>query len=388
MRILYVHDNLEFGGGARWFTQLARGLRDRHRILFAGTAGGLLGRKLGEIGVPLRPLDFGTRVSPMRIARLCALIRGERVTLVHSMGARADFSARVAARLAGAPVLVSTIAMLVDGYEVSPLKRALYRAGIRLSERLADGFIAVSDAVRKTLVEDHGIPEAKVRRIYSGVELDAFTPGRQNGLASKRALGLDPEAPLVGTIGRLVYQKAHHVFLRAASLVASAIPDAQFLIVGDGPIRSSLEQLSQELGLRTCRFTGLREDVPELLSLMDVFALPSILEGLPRVLLEALAMARPVVAARIDGVTEVLEDRRTGLLVPPLDAVALAAAITRLLQDQALGRRLGEAGRKLVEDRFAVGRMVEEVDRFYTTLLREKALVPNCNPGRASMRRL
>ncbi|MBI4611290.1 MAG: glycosyltransferase family 4 protein [Candidatus Rokubacteria bacterium] len=372
-KILYVIDNLEFGGGERGFAQLAEALRDRYEIRFACAPGGLLGRRLQSMAVPIRPLDFRRQLSLMRILRLSAIMRHEQVDLVHSMGARADFAARIAARLAGRPLVVSTVAMFVDGYEVSALKRALYRRVIRLTERLTDGFIAVSDAVRKTLVEGHRIPEAKVRRIYSGVELEAFSPEGQNGFGLRRELALEPGAPVVGTIGRLVYQKAQHVFLQAASLAQRSIPNVQVLIVGDGPFRRSLEGLSRELGLHACRFAGFREDVPHLLSLMDVFALPSILEGLPRVLLEALAMARPVVATRIDGVAEVVQHGGAGLLVRPRDPVALADAIVSLVKDPELARRLGGAGRKLIEDRFTVERMVDEVEAFYTTLLEKEA---------------
>jgi len=143
--------------------------------------------------------------------------------------------------------------------------------------------------------------------------------------------------------------------------------------VGDGPFRRSLEGLSRELGIRACRFAGFREDVPRLLSLMDVFALPSILEGLPRVLLEALAMARPVVASGIDGTIEVVQHGGAGLLVRPRDPVALADAIVSLVKDSELGRRMGAAGRKLIEDQFAVERMVDAVEGFYTTLLEREA---------------
>lgn len=373
-KLLYVIDNLEFGGGERGFAQLAQALKDRYEIRFACHPGGLLGARLHQFGVPIRSLDFRRPVSLSRSIRLSAMIREEGVHLVHSMGARADFPARIAARLAGAPVMVSTIAMFVEGYDVPALVRALYRAGDRLSERFCDGFIAVSDAIRKVLVEGHRIPEKKVVRIYNGVELEAFRPAGQNGVRLRRELGLDPEVPVVGTIGRLVYQKAHDVFLQAASLVARAVPDAQFLIVGEGPLRSRLERLAEELGLRSCRFAGFRADIPDILSIMDVFALSSVLEGLPRVLLEALAMARPVVATSIDGVIEVAQHGVTGLLVPPGKPAPLADAIILLLKDSALASRLGKAGRKLVEERFALSRTVEEVDRFYTTLLREKGV--------------
>ena len=371
-KILYVIDNLEFGGGERVFAQLAGTLRDRYKILFACHPGGLLGERLKQVGVPIRPLDFRRQVSPSRIIRLMAMIKEEGTHLVHSMGARADFSARIAARLAGTPV-VSTIAMFVERYDVPPIKRALYGAGLQLSERLCDGFIAVSDTVKKTLVEGHRIPEEKVVTIYnSGVELDVFKPNGRNGFELKRELGLNAEGPIVGTIGRLVYQKAQDVFLQAAPLVIKAVPDAQFLIVGEGPLRATLERLRGGLGLRTCCFAGFREDIPNLLSLMDIFALPSILEGFPQVLLEAMATARPIVATQIDGVTEVVQHDTTGLLVPPRDPGALASAITSLLKDQGLARRLAVAGRKLVEERFAMSRVVADVDRFYTTLLQKK----------------
>lgn len=374
-KILYVIDNLEFGGGERVFLQLAGALKDRYEILFACQPGGPLEEQLKRLGVPLRPLDFRRQVSLARIVHLITIIRKEKVHLVHSMGARADFYARIAARLAGVPVVVSTIAMFVEGYDVHPLKRAFYRMGTLLSERLVDGFIAVSEAVRRVLLEQHRIPEEKVVTIYnSGVALDTFRPDGHEGSRLRRELGLDPEAPIVGTVGRLVYQKAQDVFLRAASLVVKAIPETQFLLVGEGPLRPSLEQLSRELGLASCRFAGFREDIPNTLSIMDVFALSSVLEGLPQVLLEALAAARPVVATRIDGITEVIQHGTTGLLVPPRDPTALADAIILLLKDQGLARRLGETGRKLVEERFALSRMVEEVDRFYTTLLQKKGL--------------
>lgn len=373
-KILYVVENLAFGGAARGFAQLAGALKDRYEILFACQPGGLLGERLKQFDVPIRSLDFQRPLSLSRLIRLRRIIREEGVHLVHSMGARADFSARIAAWMAGAPVVVSTTAMFVEGYDVPPLKRAVYRVGNRLSERFCDGFIAVSDAIRKVLVNGHRIPEDKVVRIYNGVELDTFRPQVQDGWKLKQELGFSPEAPIVGTIGRLVYQKAQDTFLQAASLVVQAVPDAQFLIVGEGPLRPSLERMVDELGLRRCRLVGFRSDIPNMLSIMDIFALSSILEGLPRVLLEALALARPVVATSIDGVTEIAQHEVTALLVPPRQPAALAHAIIALMKDQKLASRLGKAGRKLAEERFALSRAVKEVDRFYSTLLEKKGI--------------
>lgn len=373
-KVLYVVDNLEFGGGERGFAQLAGAFQERWEVLFACHPGGPLGDRLAQLGIRVLPLDFRGKIGPSRLVRLVRILKSERVHLVHSMGARADFSSRIAARLAGTPVVVSTVAMLVEGYDAPPLARFFYGAGDRLSERWCHGFIAVSEAVRRALVERHGIPAEKVATIYSGVELEAYRPEARNRDQLMADLRLDPGAPLVGTVGRLVYQKAHDVLLEAAAIVGEQAPRVQFLIVGEGPFRARLERLARERGLRTCRFAGLRADIPALLAIMDVFVLPSILEGLPRVLLEAWAAARPVVATRIDGVTEVAEHGVTALLVPPGQPRALAEAVLALLEDRELARRLGEAGRQLVQKSFALSRTVQEVGRFYDRLLHEKGV--------------
>lgn len=368
--ILYVIDNLEFGGGERGFAQLAAALHGRYRIAFACEPGGVLAERLPALGVRIHAISFRRQISLRRLRDLAAVIRTERVDLVHSMGARADVAARLAARLARVPA-VSTIAMFAERFDVSRLRRLFYRLLSRLTERTCAGLIAESDAIRTTLLRDHGLPAARVVRIYRGVELDDGPGGAGATEALRASLGLPISAPVVGTVGRLVYQKAQDVFLRAAALVRREIPDARFLVVGEGPQRAALERLRGELGLdAVCRFTGFRRDVAALLGAMDVFTLPSILEGFPQVLLEALAQSRPVVATRIDGVTELIDDGVSGRLVPAGDAVALAAALIDLLQDRAQAEKLAQAGRQLVKARFSVTRMVQDVDAFYQAVLR------------------
>ena len=206
-------------------------------------------------------------------------------------------------------------------------------------------------------------------RIYRGVELDD-RPSAEATEYLRASLGLPVRAPVVGTVGRLVYQKAQDVFLRAAALVVQEIPDARFLVVGEGPQAAALERLRSQLGLdAACRFTGFRRDVAALLGVMDVFTLPSILEGFPQVLLEAFAQSRPVVATRIDGVTELIEDHLNGRLVPSGDAAALAATLIELLQDRAQAGKLGQAGRRHAEEQFSVTRMVQDVETFYDNVL-------------------
>ncbi|PYN99002.1 MAG: hypothetical protein DMD91_13780 [Candidatus Rokuibacteriota bacterium] len=366
--ILYVIDNLEFGGGERGFVQLAAALHTRYRVAFACAPGGVLAERLPALGVRIHPIPFRRQISLKRLRDLAVVIRSERVDLVHSMGARADVAARLAARLAGVPV-VSTIAMFAERFDVGRLRRFVYHLLSRATERMCAGLIAESDAIRTTLVREHGLPAARVVRIYRGVELDD-RPSAEATEYLRASLGLPVRAPVVGTVGRLVYQKAQDVFLRAAALVVQEIPDARFLVVGEGPQAAALERLRSQLGLdAACRFTGFRRDVAALLGVMDVFTLPSILEGFPQVLLEAFAQSRPVVATRIDGVTELIEDHLNGRLVPSGDAAALAATLIELLQDRAQAGKLGQAGRRHAEEQFSVTRMVQDVETFYDNVL-------------------
>jgi len=363
--LVYVVDNVEFGGGEHGFSQLAAALRDRYEIAFACQPGGLLGQRLANLDIPIHPVEFERKISPGRVSRLAAIFRETGADLAHSMGARADFYTRLGAQRVGKPVVISTVAMFVEGYDVSSPVRWMYGRAMRATEQLGDRYIAVSGAIRQELIRSHGIPAERVVKIYNGLELDAYRSGNPEGSRLKTELGLDPGLPVVGTVGRLVYQKAHGDFLRAAAITQREIPEAQFLIVGEGPLLGELEQLSRELDLRACHFVGFRGDVPDILPTLDVFALSSVLEGLPRVLVEAMACARPCVATDINGVREVVEDGVNGILVPTESPEKLAAAIASLLQHKDRAGALGQAARSRAFDQFDLRRTVREVDHLY-----------------------
>jgi glycosyltransferase involved in cell wall biosynthesis len=184
-------------------------------------------------------------------------------------------------------------------------------------------------------------------------------------------LGIDPEVPLVGIVGRLVPIKAHETFLAAAVEVRDAVPRAQFLIIGDGERRQELQRLVDQLGLSTSvRFLGWRRDLVRVYPDLDVVALTSLNEGSPVVLIEALAAARPVVSTAVGGVPEVVIHGETGLTVPASNASALGAAIVTLLRDRPLAERLGMTGRRHVYPRYDSSRLVDDVKHLY---LRELA---------------
>ncbi len=367
--IVYVVDNVEFGGGEHGFSQLAAALRDRYEIAFACQPGGLLGQRLANFDIPVHHVEFERKISPGRVSRLAAIFRETGADLVHSMGSRADFYTRLGARRGGQPTVVSTVAMFVEGYDVSPWLRGLYGLAMGSTKQYCDRFVAVSEAIRRELVEGHGIPAEKVVRIYNGLEMDLYRSESPRSTELITELGLDPDRPVVGTVGRLVYQKAHSDLLRAAAIIQREVPEAQFLIVGEGPLRSELEQLSSSLGIRACRFAGFRSDVPDLLPTFDVFALSSVLEGLPRVLVEAMACARPCVATNIDGAREVIDDGVSGLLVPPESPEALAEAVVFLLERTDRAHSMAQAARSRAFEKFDLQRTVSEVDQLYREAL-------------------
>jgi len=223
------------------------------------------------------------------------------------------------------------------------------------------------------MIEGHGVPAEKVVRIYNGIETNSYDPasGADGSSRFRAGMGFRPEDRLVGAIGRMVWQKGFEYLIRGIPDVLKACPQARFLFVGDGPLRESLQALSSRLGSGgSVFFTGFQRDIRDILSALDVCVIPSLREGFPMVTLEAMAMARPIVATRIDGVTEQMTDGREGFLVPPEDPTALARAVSTVLLDRSLAQEMGRQARLTVERKFPVERMVAETERVYQSLIR------------------
>jgi glycosyltransferase involved in cell wall biosynthesis len=206
--------------------------------------------------------------------------------------------------------------------------------------------------------------------IYNGIDPEAFAGGGVDRAAVRREMGVDPEAFLVVSVGRLVPVKGHAHLIDALPEVLRRRPDAAVLIVGDGPLRNDLEGRARSLGVGDrVRFSGHLGDVASVLGAADLFALPSLNEGLGLALVEAMATGLAAVASRVGGVPEVVVDGETGLLTPPRDAGALAGAVLRLMEDAGERRRMGEAGRARVRQHFSIERTVRETERLYEELL-------------------
>jgi glycosyltransferase involved in cell wall biosynthesis len=370
-RILLVIDNLEFGGGERGFLQLSSRLRDRFEFFVASTPGGTFQQTIEELGIGFVPLDVSRRISLKPIRQIRDFVRANKIDIIHSQGARVDFFARMAGRLGLVPATVSTVQMPVEMFDVSWPKRFIYTMFDRLSRRFVDRFIVVSQALKEHLVRKQKIPGDKISIIYNGVELDLFKQKAQEEINIKNDFNIPVDSPLIGTVGRLAWQKGFEYLIEAAPMVLESFPQARFLIVGEGQLKNDLIAQARRLHVQNnLLFTGFLGNIQTILADLEIFVLPSLREGFPMIILEAMAMSKPIVATQIQGVVEQLSDGKEGILVPPRNPEALASAILRLIHHREFSARLGAAARIKVEKCFSVEKMVRETEEVYLSLLK------------------
>jgi glycosyltransferase involved in cell wall biosynthesis len=321
--------------------------------------------------VPLRlrrPRDVGPAL------RLLRLLRARQVDVLHAHQFYSSLFASPVAWLARVPVIVET-----------PHVREQWRQGWlkssyaidRLAGRFVDRYIAVSEANARYLVHEKGLPAAKVTVIANGCDVDRFDPAHRPPARLRRSLGFGEADPVLLVIGRLEAQKGHAVLIEALPLVRRRFPTVRLVCLGEGGLRGALEAQVAEAGLQPAvRFVGFQAEVADWLALADLTVLPSFYEGLPLAAIESLAAGRPVVATAVDGTPEVVVHEKTGLTVPPGDAVRLAEAVCRALGDPQWRHERGRAGRAWVLERFRQERQVRETEQFYLRAWRLARAVP------------
>jgi len=380
LHVLQMIDGLNVGGAEMLLRELAPGLQRRgYRVSVAYSTPGPLAADLQAQGLPLTRLPRLARVDPLLLGRMVRLMRQDPPPILHTHLFKSDFHGRPAARLAGVPVVISTLHNS-DPWARKPILGALYAANARLADRL----IAVSNEVRAYYLEHTHIGPEQVITVDNGVDTRRFAGQEAAGQQVRSALGLASRAVVFGAIGRMKPQKDHASFLQAAAMIYRQLPQARFLLIGDGPLRGELEAQARQLGLgEAVIFTGLRSDIPALLAAMDVLVFSSRWEGLPVTLLEGMAAARPVVATAVDGIRTVSIPGETALLVPPDDPQALAQACLRLGSDLHLARRMGQAGRARVIEHYSIDAMIDRVAQVYSSLLQGRGL-GNLAPGGAA----
>jgi glycosyltransferase involved in cell wall biosynthesis len=384
VKVLRVIARLNMGGPALHVAYLTAGLQERgyDTTLAAGT----LAR--GEdsmafvaegLGVEVVRIDeLGREISPLRdllaTLKLARLIRRERPQILHTHTAKAGTVGRVAALLAGArrpPIVVHTFhGHVLRGY-FGPVRSLFFRLLERWLAARTTALVAVSPQVRDDLVALGIAPRERFAVIRLGIELDERVAGQRDGrVESRRYLGIPGERFVVGWIGRMTGVKRTDDVLVAFKRLRESGVDACLCMVGDGPDRGQLERRAHELGIvRDTLFLGYQENVAPFYAAFDALVLPSGNEGTPVSAIEALAAGRPVVATRVGGVPDVVRDGEDGFLVEAGATDELADRLARLARDPELRERMGRQGRERVLPRYAVDRLVDDVDRLYRSLL-------------------
>ena len=385
--VLFVHSSNELYGSDRSLLELVRRLDpDRYRPVVALPVDlpyrGDLTRALREVGVPVFHVDMAILrrryMSPVGLAQLACrlwtgtralghIVRTRHIALVHS-----NSSAVLCGATASARHRLPHVWYVREMAQASPWVRRLL-AWIVAAR--ATRIVVNSAAVRAYLLQDVPQAAAKIVVIPPPVDTARFTPD-VDGRPVREAWGVGPEEVLFGVVGRLHWWKGQDVFLRAAARLAREAPRARFVLVGDvvpgeEARRERLQALARDLGIaRRVIWAGYRDDMPEVMAALDVLVLPSTApEPFGRVLIEAMATAKPVIATAHGGPLEIVEPEKTGLLVPPGNPEALAAAMRTLYARPDLRRRLGEAGLVRVRERYTIDQHVRAFDRLYTSLL-------------------
>lgn len=367
LRLLHIVKNLPTGGIQRQLLELLRRY-DRKRVLPLVCSikdKGQIGMEIESLGVEVVCLDRPKEGFDLfALIDLYKLIKEREIQIVRTHSFKANLHGIIAARMAGVPCIVASVHNVYE-------KKRERKFGRRLSNRClsnyADKIVAVSNAVKSDIMKYDGIAGKKVEIIYNGIDIEKFKSSA--GSPVRERLGIPQGIPVIGTVGRLHPQKGQKYLLGAVSVLKNKFPELRLLLAGDGPLRKELEDYAETLGItENVLFLGMRRDIPELLSAMDIFVFPSLWEGLGNVLIEAMAAGKPVVATDIPPVREIVTSEDSGFLVPPADSQALAEAITLILEDSALREALGEAAAERSAF-FSVDRTVSAYTRQFEEIL-------------------
>jgi glycosyltransferase involved in cell wall biosynthesis len=326
---------------------------------------GPLANPLKTDGIPCRAFSRKGKWDVGPLIGLIQQFRANGTKVVHTHHIGQLLYGGLAGRLAGCRVIHTE-------HDYYTLRRPRAQQLLRVLTRLADRVTAVAEPIRSFLEGTVGLPAGKLITIQNGVEVNQY----ETAIPQDRdKWGLKRGDLLIGCVGRLSPEKGHTVLVQALRKVISRHPHARLVLVGDGEEKQRLEHLAADLNIEPfVRFLGLRSDVPEVLAACDLFALPSIQEGFPMVILEALAAGKAVVASEVGAIPDVIRQDVTGLLVPPGDVNALADALCLLVEDEKARQRMGQSGRKLVREAYDFERTVGQYDDLYRRVLGEAGM--------------
>jgi glycosyltransferase involved in cell wall biosynthesis len=376
--VLRVITRLNVGGPARHAILLTRDLDEhgfRSELIYGSVTEGEGMIEPTRVRATFLP-DLQRPVSPaadLRAARaLSREIRARRPVIVHTHLAKAGTLGRLVAHRSRVPLIIHTFhGHVFEGY-FSPSVAQAFVAIERGLARWTDAFIAISPRIRDEILALGVGRPSQWHVVPLGLELDPIIRATVTRAEARRRLGLDPDYPVVGVVGRLVPIKDHSTFLMAAADLLKSRPDVMFVIAGDGELRASIESEAKRLLRDRVRFLGWVQDLAGLYAALDLVVLTSRNEGTPVALIEAGAAGKAVVATSVGGVPDVVRDGTTGLLAPAGDPRAVAMQIAALLDDYSRAAAMGRAGREWVRDRYSVQRLVADTASLYRELLARK----------------
>lgn len=366
MRVLHVTTHFNIGGITNYIFSLASAMKADGVDFVVASSGGNMEDVLKKRGVRHLYLDiktkfeFGPKV--FRSAKVLEdIIRNEKIDLIHAHTRVSQVAAFFACRRAGIPYVTTC-----HGY----FKNRLFR---RLFDTWGDKVVAISGPVKDHLEKDFHVKSGRIELIHTGVDMarfaKAYSPQEIQNI--KRSLQLK-DGLVIGTIGRLSPVKGQRFLIEAMINIKAKLPDAQALIIGDGPEEKALKNLSGSLGIgSSVHFLNSQLDTHKFLSIMDVFVFPSVKEGLGMALLEALASAKPCIASDIGGIGDIIKNASTGILVPVGDTRAITKAVLEVLRDKDSSNRLGLNGKKMIEEAFSLNKMALEMKALYGKVLRK-----------------
>lgn len=387
MRVIHIMKAVGVAGAERHLLLLAAGLRARGidvQILLLVEPDKPLddfGAAAAAQGIPLQRLVIRHDLDPTILPALWRHLRRLKPDVAHTHLLHADLYGIPAAKLAGVPAIVSS------RHNDNRFRRGrVFSAVNRILWQMCDAGIGISDAIRRFCIEVEGASPAKMHTIYYGLDAEAL-PDRTRQASQRtrqasslqvvpsdtsirRELGIADDAPAAGMVCRLIEQKGVTYALQAFARVADQFPAARLVIAGDGILRGQLEAEADSLGISgRVHWLGWRPDSAAVLASLDLLLMPSLWEGFGLVLLEAMAAHLPIIGSRVSAIPEVVVDGETGLLVPPADVSALAAALSRLLEDEALRRTMGERGAARLAAHFSTAVMIDATIGLYQSLL-------------------
>lgn len=369
LNILQTCFSASWGGLELQALEISKHLKSRaHRVWLACVRGSRLEEAGHAADLNVVPLNIRGYVHPLIIAKLARFVSSEGIDVIHCQHSKDIATIVPAKKLSGerCPIILSK---RVGSYvqKKDPLHQFTYAN--------VDRVLAISEVIRKNVVETTPVPPERVMTLHDAVDTEAFSPSRVSKHRVRREFSIDDGTLVVGFVGRFSPGKGHEEFLEAASILNNKYGNIRFLVVGEASYgeqkyEQRIRSMSRALKLEgVLTFTGFRKDVPDLMAAFDIFAFPSHAEAFGVVLIEAMAMERPVVSTNCDGVLDIVVDGETGIYVNPRNAQQLADAIERLGTDPELRLSMGRAGRRRVEEMFDQRKQITRIEEIYYELL-------------------